>query len=147
MKRESVKIPLDTDQATKAGPIEQVALTDDTGWLREITACKQGVWKEFTVRDTSKYNTLSNDCNQLPNAVVTDLSLGNARKKKCLSKYTCAPTAVCQQGRFLKPVIMRFSDSTRDRIDERERETGTRRQETAIQIFNKGDRASTIDHL
>ena len=95
MKRESGKIPLDMDQATKAGPREQVALADDTGRLREITACKQGVWKEFTVCDTSKDNTLNKDCNQLPNALVIDLTLSNARTKKCLSKHTCAPTAAC----------------------------------------------------
>jgi hypothetical protein len=40
MKRESGKIPLDMNQATKVGPREQVALVDDTGRLREITACK-----------------------------------------------------------------------------------------------------------
>ena len=38
-------------------------------------------------------------------------------------------------------------DSTRDRIDKRERETGMQQQEIVIHIFNKGDRASTIDHL
>ena len=47
----------------------------------------------------------------------------------------------------MKPVIVQFLDSTRDRIDKRERETVTWQRETAMQIFNKGDRASTIDHL
>jgi len=88
MKRESGKIPLDMGQATKAGPREQVALADDTERLRETTACKQGVWKEFTVRDTSKDNTTSNNCNQLPNTLLIDLTLSNVRTQKCLSKHT-----------------------------------------------------------
>ena len=88
MKRESGKIPLDMDQATKAGPREQVALADDTGRLREITACKQGVWKEFTVCDTSKENTPSNNCNQLPNTLLIILTLRNTSTQKCLSKHT-----------------------------------------------------------
>ena len=79
MKRESGKVPLDMDQATKAGPREQVALADDTGRLREITTGKQGFWKEFTFCDTYKNNTLSNNGNQLPNAPVVDLILNNAR--------------------------------------------------------------------
>ena len=106
MKRESVKVPIDMDQSTKAGPSEQVALTDDTGSLREITTGKQGFWKEFTLRDTSKTNTLSNNGNQIPNAPVIDLILNNARKRTCLSKHTCAPTAACQPGISLKPFIV-----------------------------------------
>ena len=42
----------------------------------------------------------------------------------------------------MKPVIVRFLDSTRERMDEREREIETLRQETATQRFNKGDSAS-----
>jgi len=110
------------DQATKVGPREPVALADDIRRLREITTGKQGVWKEFTFCDTSKNNTLSNDCNQLPNDPVIELILNNSRKRKCFSKHTCAPTAACQPVRFLKPVVMQFLDSTRERIDKRERE-------------------------
>ena len=88
MKIESGKIPLDMGQATKAGPRKQVALADNTGRLRKIAACKQRVWKEFTVCDTSKDNMLSNDCNQLPNTLLIDLTLRDARTKKCFSKHT-----------------------------------------------------------
>ena len=98
MKRESGKIPLDMGQATKAGPREQVALTDDTGRLREITTCKQGVWKVFTVRDTSKDNTLSIDCNQLSNTLFIDLTLSNASTKKCLSKCTQHDRIIKREG-------------------------------------------------
>jgi hypothetical protein len=59
---------------------------------------------------------------------------------------TCAQTAACEQGRFLKPVIVQFLDFTRDRIDKRENDMSTQRQETAIQLVNKGDHASTRDY-
>ena len=59
---------------------------------------------------------------------------------------TYAPTAACRQGRFLKPVIVQFSDSTRERINKREREAGMLQRETAITLVNKGERASTRDY-
>ena len=98
MKRESGKIPLYMVQATKAGPREQVALADNTRRLREITACKQGVWKEFTVCDTSKDNTPSNNCNQRPNTLLIDLTLSDARTQKCLSKHTQHTRIIKREG-------------------------------------------------
>ena len=56
---------------------------------------------------------------------------------------TCAQMAAGGQGRFLKPFITRFLDFTRDRIDKREKETGTQQRATAIQLDNKGGHAST----
>ena len=40
MKRESGKVPIDMDQATKEGPRKQVALEDDTDRIRGITTGK-----------------------------------------------------------------------------------------------------------
>ena len=98
MKGETCKIPLDMGQATMADPREQVALVDNTRSLREITACKQGVWKEFTVRDTSKDNTPSNNCNQLPNTLLIDLTLSDARTQECLSEHTQHNRIIKREG-------------------------------------------------